>query len=77
LRLEGLPLGLGALKPLEDGGGLVLRTYEPEGARGRSEAAVPPGWTIDAELNLLEDEVGPPELAFTPFRVRSWRLRKR
>lgn len=76
LQLEGLPLGLGALKPLEDGGGLVLRTYEPQGARGRTEAAVPPGWSIDAELNLLEDELGPPELGFTPFQVHSWRLRR-
>ena len=32
--LDGLPLGLGALKPLEDGGGLILRAYEPQGARG-------------------------------------------
>jgi alpha-mannosidase len=75
LRLEGLPLGLGALKALEDGGGLVLRTYEPQGARGRCEASVPPGWTIDAELDLLENAIDPPDLAFTPFRVHSWRLR--
>jgi alpha-mannosidase len=76
LRLEGLPLGLGTLKALEEGGGLVLRIYEPQGARGRIEASVAPGWAIDAELNLLEDEVGPPGLAFTPFRVHSWRVRR-
>jgi hypothetical protein len=34
-----------------------------------------PGWTFDAELNLLEEEIGPPEFAFAPFQVRSWRLR--
>jgi alpha-mannosidase len=76
LRLEGLPLGLGTLKALEDGGGLVLRTYEPQGARGRIEASVAPGWTMDAELNLLEEELGPPDLEFTPFRVHSWRVRR-
>jgi alpha-mannosidase len=76
LRLEGLQLGLGTLKTLEDGGGLVLRTYEPQGARGRIGATLAPGWALDAELNLLEEELGPPELEFTPFRIHSWRLRK-
>jgi alpha-mannosidase len=76
LRLEGLPLGLGALKALEDGGGLVLRTYEPQGARGRCDVSLPPAWTVDSELNLLEDEIGPPVLTFTPFQVHSWRLRR-
>jgi alpha-mannosidase len=76
LRLEGLPLGLGTLKALEDGGGLVLRTYEPQGARGPVEVTLPSGWKLDAELNLLEEELGPPELEFTPFRIHSWRLRR-
>jgi alpha-mannosidase len=76
LRLDGVPLGLGALKALEDGGGLVLRTYEPQGARGRAEVSLPPGWTLDAEVNLLEEEIGPHELEFTPFQIRSWRLRR-
>jgi alpha-mannosidase len=76
LRTTGLELGLGALKPLEDGGGLVLRVYEPQGARGRAELELPSGWTAEAELNLLEDELGPPDTSFTPFRVRSWRLNR-
>jgi alpha-mannosidase len=75
LRLDGIHLGLGALKVLEDGGGFVLRAYEPQGARGRVEPSSVPGWTFDAELNLLEEEIGPPEFAFAPFQVRSWRLR--
>jgi alpha-mannosidase len=75
LRLDGMQLALGALKVLEDGGGLVLRVYEPQGARGGVQPASVPGWTFDAELNLLEEEIGPPEFAFTPFQVRSWRLR--
>jgi alpha-mannosidase len=75
LRLDGLPVALGTIKPLEDGGGLVLRTYEPAGARGRVEPALPPGWSVDAELNLLEVEVGSADHGFTPFQVHSWRLR--
>ena len=32
--VSGMQLGLSGFKPAEDGGGLVLRTYEPAGARG-------------------------------------------
>jgi alpha-mannosidase len=76
LRVEGLPVELGALKPLEDGGGLVLRAYEPYGARGRVALGLPAGWKADAGLDLLERETGPPDLGFGPFAVRSWRLRR-
>jgi alpha-mannosidase len=68
-------VALAALKPLEDGAGLVLRAYEPQGARGRVTLALPDGWAADAGLDLLEREIGGPDLAFTPFAVRSWRLR--
>jgi alpha-mannosidase len=68
---EGLVLGLAALKPAEDEDGLVLRLYEPQGARGRARVQLPQGWHLAAELNLLEDRVGPPNLGFTPFQVRS------
>ncbi|MGH2751627.1 MAG: alpha-mannosidase [Actinomycetota bacterium] len=74
LRLWGTALGLGALKVLEDGGGLVLRCYEPHGARGEVGLDLPPGWKLEAELNVLEQAVGPAERSFTPFRVRSWLL---
>jgi alpha-mannosidase len=73
--VTGLPLALGALKPLEDGGGLVLRAYEPQGARGRVDLELPAGWRAEAELNLLEDVQGRPCHAFGPFGVRSWLLR--
>ncbi|HKA09198.1 MAG TPA: glycoside hydrolase family 38 C-terminal domain-containing protein, partial [Candidatus Dormibacteraeota bacterium] len=55
LAVEGVPLGLGALKPAEDGDGLVLRLYEPQGARGSVRVALPEGWRVSDELNLLED----------------------
>jgi alpha-mannosidase len=53
----------------------VLRLYEPQGARGDVELGLPPGWELDAELDLLERVTGRPEHSFTPFQVRSWRLR--
>jgi alpha-mannosidase len=74
LRLGGLPVGLGALKGLEDGGGLALRVYEPQGARGRLEAELPPDWEADAALDLLEQPEGAPEPELGPFAVRTWRL---
>jgi alpha-mannosidase len=76
LTFDGLQLGLAALKPLEEGGGLVLRLYEPQGARGAVRVGVPEGWRLDSELNLLEEPVGEPQFYFTPFQVRSWRLRR-
>ena len=77
LRLTGMPAGLGALKPLEDGGGLVLRVYEPQGARGRLAAELPAGWEADAALDLLERPTGAPDPELGPFAVRSWRLVRR
>ena len=39
---------LGTLKALEDGGGLVLRAYEPHGARGTARLALPDA--LDARI---------------------------
>jgi alpha-mannosidase len=74
LKLTGLPLGLAALKPAEDGDGYVLRCYEPHGARGEVAVELPPGWRLAGELDVLERPAGPAGLAFTPFQVRTWRL---
>jgi alpha-mannosidase len=76
LRVGGLPVGLGALKALEDGGGLLLRVYEPQGARGRVTLELPGGWEADAALDLLERPAGATELDIAPFAVRTWRLRR-
>jgi alpha-mannosidase len=72
--VDGLQLGLSAFKPAEEGGSLILRTYEPAGARGLPRVVLPDGWRIAEEVNLLEDAVGPADLAFTPFRLHSWRI---
>lgn len=63
LSIDGLALGLGALKPAEDGAGLMLRTYEP-------------GWETVGEVNLLEEPVGGADLCFKPFQIHNWRLAK-
>ena len=72
--LDGLPLGLGALKSLEDGGGLVLRAYEPQGARGAARLTLPDDWALESAADLLERPTGEPALEFGPFQVRTWRL---
>jgi alpha-mannosidase len=74
LRLTGLPLGLAALKPAEDGEGYVLRCYEPHGGRGEAAVEPPPGWRLAGELDVLERPAGAAGLSFTPFQVRTWRL---
>jgi alpha-mannosidase len=74
--VDGMTLGLGALKVCEDGGALVLRAYEPHGARGRVTLDLPDGWAATAGLDLLERDTGAPNLAFTPFAVRSWLLER-
>jgi alpha-mannosidase len=74
VEVEGLQLGLSGFKPAEEGDALILRTYEPAGARGTSRVVLPPGWRIAEEVNLLEDSLGPADLAFTPFRLHSWKV---
>ncbi|HEX4213403.1 MAG TPA: glycoside hydrolase family 38 C-terminal domain-containing protein [Candidatus Dormibacteraeota bacterium] len=75
LDIGGQPLGLGALKAAENGDGLILRLYEPQGGRGSAEVRPPEGWSLAEELNILEDPAGAPDLEFAPFQVRTYRLR--
>ena len=70
LRVDG-PVALGALKALEDGGGMLLRVYEPQ---GRAAHVALGGSTAEADLDLLERETGPPDLELGPFAVRTWRI---
>ena len=80
LALEGTRLALGALKPAESGDALVLRVYEPSGARGTCRVTPPTGWRIGGALDLLERPLEPadPRAAdgITPFQVRTWRLER-
>ncbi|MDE3177158.1 MAG: alpha-mannosidase [Pseudomonadota bacterium] len=75
LAVEGLAVALAGLKPAEDGAGLVLRVYEPAGARGACAPAPPRGWRVVGPVDLLERPI---EAAaeLRPFEVRSWRLQR-
>lgn len=74
VEIGGLAVALSAFKPAEHGTGLVLRTYEPAGARGAVTLRPADGWRLSGEVNILEEPLGEPELWFTPFQIRSWRL---
>jgi alpha-mannosidase len=75
--IEGIALGLSGLKPAEDRDALILRTYEPAGARGAAKVTLPAGWELADEVDLLEETTGPANLSFTPFQVHSWLIRRR
>ena len=75
--VEGLQLGLAGFKPAEDGDGLILRTYEPAGARGKVRLALAEGWRLAGEVNLLEDAAGRAGLSFLPFQIHSWRVARK
>ncbi|MCC6944992.1 MAG: alpha-mannosidase, partial [Thermomicrobiales bacterium] len=55
VEVSGLPVGLGALKPAFDGDGLVLRIYEPNGARGRARLTFTSVVSKFGIVNLLEE----------------------
>ena len=71
--VAGRPLALSALKPAEDGAALILRLYEPCGARSQPQVHLPEGWKM-AEVNLLEEPLPKTDTAFGPFQIRSYRL---
>ena len=77
LGCDGLAAGLGALKAAEDGDGLILRVYEPAGARGPFALSLPQGWREAGPVDLLELPATPKAPgALSPFEIRSWRLRR-
>ena len=72
--VAGMTLGLSGFKAAEDGDGLVLRTYEPAGARGRARLTLADGWRLGPELDLLENAIGSAEPMILPFRLHSWAI---
>jgi len=76
LKMRGAACALGALKPAKNGEGLILRVYEPAGARGPLEIDPPKGWIVAGENTLLEDERAPPSPLIRPFEIRTFRLKR-
>ena len=74
-QITGRPLALSALKPDEDGTGLILRLYEPSGGRSQPQITVPDGWSVTGQVNLLEEPVAG-DMTFAPFQIRSFRLER-
>jgi alpha-mannosidase len=76
VEISGITLGLSGFKPAEDGNGLIFRTYEPAGASGEADITLAEGWSLGDGVDLLEDQQGPANLRFSPFKLRSWRIRR-
>lgn len=55
IQCEGLELALGSLKRPEDGDGLILRFYEPNGARGLATLRFPQAIKSAERVTLLEE----------------------
>ncbi|MGI8859475.1 MAG: aldo/keto reductase [Rubrobacteraceae bacterium] len=80
--LEGVKLGLGSLKLAEDRRGVILRLYEPHGARGRCALRFVSRLENAERVNLLEEPEGEPvevdgnvvRLGVRPFEVVTLRL---
>jgi alpha-mannosidase len=74
LAVTGTPVALSALKPAEDGNGLVMRVYEPAGARGVVKVQPPVGWQRAEAVDLLERPLTMRVDGVGPFQIASWRL---
>lgn len=65
---------LSALKPAEDGNGLILRLYEPAGGRALAPSLQVDDWRATPVTLLEEPDPRGEREGFKPFEVRSWRL---
>jgi alpha-mannosidase len=84
IKVEGVALALGSLKKAEDSRGLILRLYEPHGARGKSALHFAREIKRAEKVNLLEevDEIRPAPtirghtlgVEVRPFEVLTLRL---
>jgi alpha-mannosidase len=67
---EGLELALGSLKLAEDGEGMILRLYEPHGARGKCTLRFARRVERVERVNLLEEAERPVEVHRGAVRLR-------
>ncbi|HEY3333057.1 MAG TPA: alpha-mannosidase [Capsulimonadaceae bacterium] len=70
-----------ALKPAEDGRGVIVRLYEPHGARGSVTVRAGDWVRSVVECNLVEEDAGEVAMSegmfrfdITPFQIRTFRL---
>jgi len=74
---SGIDAAFSALKPAEDGKGVVLRVYEPAGRRGAFAVTAPQGFKLGEAINIMEEPMDRGAgAALRPFEVRSWRVQK-
>ena len=76
VRVEGVKLALGSLKRAEDGRGVILRLYEPHGARGRCALRFALPVQRAERANLLEEQEGHVDVAdgVVGFEVRPFEV---
>lgn len=75
IKTEGIDAALSAIKPCEDGDGLILRVYEPAGRRGAFGLTLPQGWRNEGTVSILEEPMRDvPVDGLMPFQVKSWRI---
>jgi alpha-mannosidase len=82
VKAEGVELALAGLKRSEDGEAVILRLYEPHGARGLARLRFPGGLKGAEKTNLLEDRGGTQvhvegdgiDVEVRPFEVVTLRL---
>jgi alpha-mannosidase len=74
--LDAPGLVLDTFKLAEDDDALVLRLYEAHGGRGRARVRLAPAFTQARRANLLEDDLGPAEVAGDAVLVdfRPWEV---
>jgi alpha-mannosidase len=70
VKAEGLELALGSLKLAESGEGVILRLYEPHGARGECTLRFARPVDRVERVNLLEEAEGPVEVCGGAVRLR-------
>jgi alpha-mannosidase len=67
-----------AFKPAYDTNGYILRMFERAGQAAETKLTLPTGYTLDCEVNMLEDKIGEAseKLTFKPFQIRSFRVKR-
>jgi alpha-mannosidase len=69
---DGVELALGSLKRAEDGSGVIVRLYEPHGARGNATLRFAFGVARAERVNLLEEPDGTVELKGDEVLLDVW-----